>query len=311
MDNVVEYTYFISRRYANRPNIIWVMGGDVRASVNLPVFNRMAEIIKKNNPEYLVGYHPFGRTSSSNWLHEEPWLDFNMFQSGHRRYDQSSLGAWDDNAVKEEFYGEDNWKYVLHDYGLSPIKPTLDAEPSYEQILQGLHDETQPYWQAQDVRRYAYWSVFAGAMGHTYGDNSVMQFYRDRNRKGSYGAKDLWQEAIHHVGSSHMMHLRSLMESVDFSSGHSADELLLSGQKEKYDRIAVFAAKDYILCYDYLGSSFKLNLISYKDKIMEAYWFDPTSGVYSFVTDVTGKDELTAEPPKRQGDGNDWVLVVK
>lgn len=39
-------------------------------------------------------------------------------------------------------------------------KPTLDAEPSYEWILQGLHDNTQPYWKAKQVRRYAYWSVF-------------------------------------------------------------------------------------------------------------------------------------------------------
>jgi hypothetical protein len=27
------------------------------------------------------------------------------------------------------------------------------------------------------VRRYAYWSVFAGSCGHTYGHNAIMQFY--------------------------------------------------------------------------------------------------------------------------------------
>jgi hypothetical protein len=51
-----------------------------------------------------------------------PWLDFNMFQSGHRRYDQ------DDTPGAK---GEANWRYVNEDYAKEPPKPTLDGEPSY------------------------------------------------------------------------------------------------------------------------------------------------------------------------------------
>lgn len=310
IDNVEEYTSFVTERYANLPNIIWITGGDVRADVNIEVFVRMAEIMKKANPDYLVAYHPFGRTSSSIWLHEEKWLDFNIFQSGHRRYDQRSLGAWDDNVVVEEFFGEDNWKYVLRDHSMSPMKPTVDGEPSYEHILQGLHDESQPYWEAPDVRRYAYWSVFAGAMGHTYGDNSIMQFYKNRSEKGAFGVTDLWYEALHHVGSAHMTHLVELMTSVDFVNGHPADELLLSGQKEKYDRVSVFASEDFVLCYDYMGNGFKLDLTAYKEKELEAYWFDPTTGVYSFFANMSDLNELTVIPLRRPNGGNDWVLVM-
>ena len=36
----------------------------------------------------------------------------------------------------------------------------------------------EPRWTAADVRRYGYWSVFAGAFGYTYGHNSVMQMYK-------------------------------------------------------------------------------------------------------------------------------------
>jgi hypothetical protein len=89
-----------------------------------------------------------------------------MFQSGHRRYDQ------DDSELG---YGQDNWKYVRDDYSLVPVKPTIDGEPSYEGIPQGLHDPAEPYWNENDVRRYAYWSVFAGGFGFTYGNNAVMQ----------------------------------------------------------------------------------------------------------------------------------------
>lgn len=105
-----------------------------------------------------------------------------MFQSGHRRYDQSSLGFWDDNNVSEDFYGEDNWRYVRRELARTPLRPVLDGEPSYENIPQGLHDFSQPLWKARDVRRYAYWSVFEGACGHTYGDNAIMQFYRETTK---------------------------------------------------------------------------------------------------------------------------------
>lgn len=54
-------------------------------------------------------------------------------------------------------YGEDNRKYVVRDHSYDIMKPTVDGEPSYEQIPQGHHDPKEPYWQAQDVRRYAYW----------------------------------------------------------------------------------------------------------------------------------------------------------
>lgn len=57
-------------------------------------------------------------------------------------------------------------------------KPVIDGEPSYENIPIGLHDPSEGRWKAADVRRYAYWSVFAGSCGHTYGHNSIMQMLR-------------------------------------------------------------------------------------------------------------------------------------
>ena len=60
-------------------------------------------------------------------------------------------------------------------WAYKPIKPVIDGEPSYEDIPIGLHFPEGPRWQASDVRRYAYWDVFAGAFGHTYGHNAIMQ----------------------------------------------------------------------------------------------------------------------------------------
>ncbi len=310
-DNITQYAEFLGKRYQGRANIIWILGGDVRGDDGLEVYPLEAKILKQYDPDRLVTYHPFGRTSSSLWFHDEDWLDFNMFQSGHRRYDQASLGEWDDNAGKETFFGEDNWRYVVRDHGHEVVKPTLDAEPSYEGIPQGLHNPRNPYWEEWDVRRYAYWSVFAGAAGHTYGSNAIMQFYTEEEGKGAYGVRESWQDAMHHSGAAQMRYLKELMESVDFTKGSPCDKMLLYGQKERYHRISIFAGKDYVFCYDYSGDQFLLDLRDYMDRPMAAYWMNPQDGTYSYIATVQGVEKWLASPVARKGRANDWVLVLR
>lgn len=309
--NIEEYAEFLGGRFQKRPNIIWILGGDVRGDAGPEVFRKEAEILKRYNPERLITYHPFGRTSSSLWFHEEEWLDFNLFQSGHRRYDQASLGEWDDNAGRETFFGEDSWKYVERDHGYGQMKPTLDGEPSYEGIPQGLHNPRNPYWEEWDVRRYAYWSVFAGAAGHTYGSNAIMQFYTESEGKGAYGVREGWTDAMHHSGSAQLRYLKELMESVDFVNGRPEDKLLLFGQRERYHRIAVFAGERFIFCYDYNGDEFLLDLSGYMNKSMDVWWMNPQDGTYSYITTLRGVRKWLASPVARKGGANDWVLVLK
>ena len=87
----------------------------------------------------------------------------------------------------------------------------MDGEPSYEHIPYGLHDTTKPYWNANDVRRYAYWSVFAGAAGHTYGHNSVMQMHKPTDKGSAYGSKKYWYNAINDSGAKQMVYVKDLM----------------------------------------------------------------------------------------------------
>lgn len=314
-ETMEEYAHFLGKRFKEYKNVIWILGGDVRGDVrgeeSIEVFRNAARILKQYNPERLVGFHPFGRTSSSQWFSGEDWLDFHMFQSGHRRYDQEQLGEWDDNAPKEEFYGEDSWKYVLQNSRLGETKPILDGEPSYEGIPQGLHNPRNSYWEEWDARRYAYWAVFAGAAGHTYGNNAIMQFHHDMAVPGSYGVREVWKDALHYPGAAQIRHLKELVLSVDFVNGKPAEELLLFGQKERYHRIAVYAGAEYILCYDYMGDEFALKLSGYEQLELDAYWMNPQDGSYSFIETVSGKDKWMASPLRRKGMGNDWVLVMK
>ena len=325
--NVEAYASFLAERFGKRRNVLWLLGGDVRGSVARELYCHFGRLLKEKTDGQLVAFHPFGRTSSSLWFAGEDWLDFYMFQSGHRRYDQVSLGEWDDASKGEMWYGEDNWKYVEHDLALSPAKPTVDGEPSYEQIPQGLHDPSQPRWQAKDVRRYAWWSVLAGAFGFTYGHNSIMQFFdKERGDEPSFAADTDWREAMHHEASGQMRHVKRLMEGVDFQHGYADDSLLVGGQREKYHRISVFRGKDYVICYDYLGEPFSLDLAglfsgagsSGKDSapspVVQAFWFDPVSGAESFIGSLdSSADEgkILFRPAEKFDRSSDWALLLK
>lgn len=312
IEDAARYAEFLGKRYHDCPNIIWVVGGDVRGNDGMEVFNTLGRKLRTLCPEHLITYHPFGRTSSTQWFIESDWLDFHMFQSGHRRYDQASLGLEDDNVKTESYHGEDNWRYVEHDYQTTPIRPTVDGEPSYEEVHQGLHDTTQPVWEAHDVRRYAYWSLFEGALGHTYGHNSVMQFYCASEKPGAYGAKTDWKEAIQAPGGNQMKYLKDLMLSTNYQEGASARHLLADSEisYEKHERISVFANSEHALFYNYTGRMFSINQDTFPWKTAKATFFNPEDGSSTSlgVIDLTRQQQF--EMPKSERSVEDWVLIL-
>ncbi|MEH6306877.1 glycoside hydrolase family 140 protein [Olivibacter sp. CPCC 100613] len=300
------YATFLAKRYAAAPNIIWLNGGDLKGSDSIQVWKTIGNTLKQLDSNHLVTFHPRGRTSSSEWFHQEPWLDFNMFQSGHRRYDQ------DTSADETNHFGEDNWRFVLRDYQLQPIKPTIDGEPSYEGIPQGLHDPKEPRWTAKDIRRYAYWSVFSGAFGFTYGNNSIMQFLneKDTDSTAAYGATELWKDALQNPGAGEMRYLKELVLSKSFLD-RVPDQSLLAENGEKYDYKVATRGKDYALIYTYNGGTVKVNPSKIATGKLKASWFDPRKGVYTEIGEVSPTDGQTFEAPGEAKEGNDWVLVLE
>ena len=297
-----KYSTWLAKRYTGKRNIIWLNGGDTMGSDSTVIWNSIGENIKKVAPQQLVSFHPFGRKESSMWFHNASWLDFNMFQSGHRRYDQ------DDSELG---YGQDNWRYVRDDYNRVPTKPTLDGEPSYEGIPQGLHDPSEPYWTASDVRRYAYWSVFAGACGFTYGNNAVMQMYKPEDANPAYGAKEYWNEAIDDPGASQMHFLKNLMLSKPYFE-RVPDQSLIAGENgEKYDYLVATRGKDYAMIYTYNGRNMKINTGKIEGATISASWFDTRNGEVSEIGTFKNEGVLNFDPPGEKEDGNDWVLILE
>ena len=207
VEQAKAYGKFLAERYKDEPNIIWFIGGDIRGDVKTAEWEALATSIKAIDKNHLMTFHPRGRTTSATWFNNAPWLDFNMFQSGHRRYGQR---FGDGDYPIEENTEEDNWRFVERSLAMKPMKPVIDGEPIYEEIPHGLHDENELLWKDYDVRRYAYWSVFAGSFGHTYGHNSIMQFIKP-GVGGAYGAKKPWYDALNDPGYNQMKYLKNLM----------------------------------------------------------------------------------------------------
>ena len=273
---------------------------------------RWACKLKEQNPDKLVTFHPFGRTVTCDYFPDSEWIDFYMFQSGHRRYDQKSLKKWDDSMTMGYFYGEDTYKYIERVEKCGNPKPVLDGEPSYEHIPHGLHDPSQPFWQDYDVRRFAYWSVLAGACGFTFGHSSIMQFYTgDGTEPGAYGCTINWKDAVHSPASDNMSKMAALMRSVPFEKGHAAQKLLAYKEGLRYNRISAFAGEDFALFYDYTGRKIELNPNPVAGEYLDAWWFDPVSGTESYIGKFKQDCILTFAPPVGTFTHNDWVLKIK
>jgi len=297
-----SYATFLAKRYRDKPNIIWMNGGDVRGDDSMKIWNIIGNTLKKYDPDHLVTYHPFGRTQSSTWFHNEAWLDFNMFQSGHRNYAQ-------DTSRADHQFGEDNWRYVMSDYNKTPAKPTLDGEPSYEGIPHGLHDTLQPMWTDDDLRRYAYWSVFAGACGFTYGNNSVMQMHKQGVKAGAYGARQSWEEAIHAPGASQMIHLKNLMTKYHFEE-LTPEQSILADPGERYNHLSALKGKDYLLVHTWIGRNISLKSEYLAGSQYSINWFSPKSGLFLHAGQISKGEKFEFDPPGDPRIGNDWVLIL-
>lgn len=291
------YGEWLGRRFREFP-LIWVLGGDrsIESDEHLQTMRAMAKGLRAGDGgRHLITFHPPGQQSSSTWLHGEPWLDFNMWQTGHT------------------FSGDDSARYIEKDYARTPIKPVLDGEPRYEDHPirwrwdnPSAWDENNGYFNDFDARQAAYGALFAGACGHTYGANSVFQCYRN-GQPDNFGARREWCEALDLPGAAQMQHARNLMQSRPFFERVPDQSLLLSGEDESPNRILATRAIDgsYAMVYLPQGQNVTQNVTIDLQKLSDApraWWFDPRRG----EAHETGAESHCFEPPSPE----DWILVL-
>lgn len=291
--NAAVYGQWLGRRYRDRP-IIWILGGDrpAESDGHREVIRALARGLKEGDGgSHLMTFHPSGGQSSSAWFHDDAWLDFNMHQTGHR-----DRGA--------------GWERIEADYGRTPVKPVLDGEPLYEDHpinFDPLRFGFSADWQ---VRRSAYWHVFAGACGHTYGCHNIWQMLAP-GRKPISWAHRYWYESLDLWGAGDMQHVRRLMLSRPYFRRIPDQSLLASdsGGDDEHCRATRDADGRYAFVYAPLGRKVSVHVDKLSGTSVRAWWYDPRHGTATEigVFDKQGPREFT---PPIHGKGNDWVLVL-
>ncbi|TCK24837.1 glycoside hydrolase family 140 protein [Pseudonocardia endophytica] len=284
--NARTYGEFVGNRYGDR--VVWVLGGDEGADGSEDVWTRLAEGIEAGaGRDVLMTYHPIGDASSAQWFSGEKWLDMNMIQGGHcLRYDVRAR--------------------LVADSGRAGL-PWLDGEPIYEDHPYCWDRPPEGYASDLDVRRDAYWAVFGGALGHTYGHHAVWQF----QTPGGGAALDArpgadWRQAIQAPGGVQMGHLRALMESRPYTTGRAAPQVV-SDAGSGADRIQATRATDgsYLMAYVPNGREFEVDLGALPGPA-RTWWFDPRTGEVTEAR-TTGGGRQAVTPPDG---GEDWVFVA-
>lgn len=299
--NALAYGKFLGTRYKKYPNIIWILGGDrVPRNENfdaIPVWRAMAKGLELSyGPNALITYHiAGGDQTTSQYLHNEPWLDINMMQSGH--------GGGHDVPV---------WNWIQRDYQLTPTKPTLDSEPNYEDHPVNPWPKFDPangYFNAFDVRKQTYRSVFAGACGVTYGHHSVWQFWSSRKEKINYPLF-YWTDALDRPGAFQVGYLRWLIESRPFLNSIPGQDLLNeSGEKGDHRRAMMDRDGSYGMVYLPTGAIVSIKTEKLSGKRLKIWWFNPRNGEARFAGTETKLAIMNFTPPTL-GPEEDWVLVL-
>lgn len=293
VEGAKAYGRFLAERYKDSPNIIWVIGGDIPGDVKPEVWSALAETIKSIDKQHLMTFHPRGRYTSAHWWSKAPWIDFHMYQSGHRRYGQRMS---DRTYPIPDNTEEDSWMYVDSTWKYNPIKPVIDGEPSYEDIPQGLHFPTGPRWRSHDVRRYAYWDVFAGAFGHTYGHNAIMQMARPGDAVAYSDTSKPWYEAQRDSGYVQMKYLKALMLTLPYFERVPYQEMIYKDNGKKYERLIATRGNDYALVYNYTGRDMPLDLTLISGKRKNLWWMSCIDGSLTYIG-VVNNGRHTLHPP--------------
>lgn len=299
--NARIYGKYLGERYKNSPNIIWIVGGDrpVESDIQFEIVAEMAQGLREGDGgNHLITFHPTGGSSSAQYFHNEPWLDFNMRQNGHS------------NSYTERY------KATLDDYTREPVKPVFDGEPIYEDHPINFKPDENGHSVATDVRRPLYWNLFSGAFGHTYGHHSVWQMFAPDKNPINRPLMP-WFEAIDQPGAGQMIFGRQLMESRPFLTRIPDNSIVVTSDVPSSvpgaGAYSFVATRDqngsYAMVYVPVGRRFSVKMDVIKGGNVIAWWFNPRNGEATKIGKFKNAGLQTFNTPT-PGESLDWILVL-
>ncbi len=286
-ENAFFYGKWLGERYQSKDNVIWILGGDrsLDNDFHYQVVDAMASgLTAGDGGKFLKTFHPCGLNTSSNFVHDRDWLDFNMTQSGHLPEINNSC-----------------YEIITRDYEKYPIKPVLDGEPCYEDHPICFNPDNG-FFDAFNVRNAMYWNAFSGACGNTYGHHSIWSFTTEPD---GYFIMD-WKTAINRPGANHVRIYADFIKEYPLYCC-VPDRTSSSENKHGANYIASCRCEHYALFYIPNGLTTTLNL-KRLDGMVSAHYFDVRTGEHLPSFSIPESGVFT---PPSSGRDNDWVLILE
>ncbi|NJK87422.1 MAG: DUF4038 domain-containing protein [Bacteroidales bacterium] len=305
VEQAYNYGWFLGNRYKDAPNIIWILGGDREPNernIGIKLWQAMAEGITDGvsgiktldgKADYSLTFMTFhAYNSSSNWFHTDEWIDFHTWGSYHA-----------------EINNPRSFELAQKDWNLPNPKPTINSEPCYEAASINYAITDNGYFTSTDVRIAAYWSVFSGCAGFTYGCNSIWKFSNEN--KG-------WKQELDLPGAVQVSLLKELILSRPVNELRPDQTLILSEKNSCFSYTPVLKGKSHAFIYTPTGNSITVKLGTITGSQINACWFDPRTGNRIPIGTFENKGEKSFDVPVfskeftwlKTGRGCDWVLVL-
>jgi Protein of unknown function (DUF4038)/Putative collagen-binding domain of a collagenase len=293
-DEMAAYGEFLGDRYADAPNIIWVIGGD-RSDVSSELLERMNGLATgiRARAGQLMSAHTAGGAPASDVYGSYPWLDLN------NSYDITGAPAGAATASYEQL----------------PVRPTFSIEGIYEQ------ERDDPLPPGNQLLRYqAHGAVAAGSFGHVFGNNPRWHFQIDSPLHPYDGS---WEDSLDDpdgdldLGTQHMQRFAELWTSVPWQDlePDRDDEFLVDGEGEGTEQAAArFDASSGVgVVYTVSKSAISLDLttLSGVDEVVIRR-FDPTSDATAELGTFPTRSTVELEHPGTNANGDaDWLYIVE
>ena len=316
-NNTYDYAKFVSDYFADL-DIIFFLGGDKNPETekHYKIYDEFVRGLRDGkSKDCLISYHVKGGYCSNDFFNEKEWLDLSVFQSGHTKYCLA-----ESDRMKVDHYSPKSYDYARKKINRKYLKPFLNGEPAYEnhpQMFVNEKGEWLPirnpemiYFNSYDVRKDAYWSVFYGASGFTYGANDIWQFTGEKIPiKAPSLSMTSWKIALTLPGATQLIYLKNLLARFGDFQRKNAQYLLIEQELKNPDaHIAICEYENkVILAYVPIEQIFKVDTSNIKSHRIRFAWYDPKNGLTTKYVVIPNNKTIEFRSPI----GLDKVLIIE
>ena len=287
------YGAWIAKRYRNQKNLVWMLLGDMG---DFTISQRNAEAALIRGLKGVTGQQSIHYSAEAS--------------GGQNSVDSKEFG--DQMTLNGAYTWEINVPVMgRRAYSHHPVMPAYLLEEPYDE--EGPDGNSVNPHAIQPVRRFQWWGWLTTIGGYISGNGYVWPFVEPH-----------WRNHLETQGSRDMEHLNRFIRSVPWwdlvPSGMNGMKNLITegGSKDSsanYVSAAATPSGNLLVAYVPPAHHGSITVdLTGMGKIIEASWYDPTSGTYTKITGspfVNKGSRTFTSPPANSKGQTDWVLVLR